>query len=412
MRVNIHPGLAHGYVAAPPSKSMAHRLLICAALSQGTSTVRGIAASEDVLATIDCLRALGATVEYDGETATVCGVDMKNAAPSTPLYCRESGSTLRFLIPLAWLSGHKACLGGAPYLLQRPMGVFETLAKEKGLTFSKTEQWISVKGPLCAGEYVVPGNVSSQFISGLLFALPLLDGDSVIRILPPVESRSYLNLTVAALRTFGVDVIWTDDYTIHTRGNQRYCPRDTFVEGDYSNAAFLDALTLLGGNVTVTGLCEDSLQGDRVYRDFFARLRCERATLSIGDCPDLAPVLFAMAATHHGGVFLGTKRLRMKESDRASAMAEELAKLGVCVRVDEDRVEVDATPIDPPTVSICGHNDHRIVMAMATLLTRVGGKIEGADAVKKSFPDFFDRLRSLGLQIEEEYQEDRKENPL
>ena len=402
MRVNIHPGLARGCVAAPPSKSMAHRILICAAVSEGKSILRGIAASEDVLATMDCLRALGATVDYDGETATVCGVDMKNAAPSTPLYCRESGSTLRFLIPLAWLSGHKACLGGAPYLLQRPMGVFEALATEKGLAFSKSETEILVKGPLCAGEYVIPGNISSQFISGLLFALPLLDGDSVIRILPPVESRSYLNLTVSALRTFGVEVTWTDEYTIHTRGNQRYCPRDILVEGDYSNAAFLDALTLLGGEVTVTGLCEDSLQGDRVYRAYFERLRQERATLSVGDCPDLAPVLFAMAATHHGGVFLGTKRLRMKESDRATAMAEELAKLGVRVRVEEDRVEVDSAPLASPTAPICGHNDHRIVMALAVLLTRVGGRIEGADAVKKSFPDFFDRLRSLGLRIEEE----------
>jgi 3-phosphoshikimate 1-carboxyvinyltransferase len=327
---------------------------------------------------------------------------MQSAAPSTPLYCRESGSTLRFMIPLAWLSGREVRLGGAPYLLQRPMSVFEALAMEKGLVFSGEGQEILVKGPLSAGEYTVAGNVSSQFISGLLFALPLLDGDSVIRILPPVESRSYLNLTVAALRTFGVEVTWTDDHTIQIRGNQRYCPCDTLVEGDYSNAAFLYALSLLGGDVTVRGLCGESLQGDRVYRAYFEALRRERATLSVGDCPDLAPVLFAMAAAHHGGVFLDTKRLRLKESDRASAMAEELSKLGVRVLVEEDRVEVEATRLCAPSEPICSHNDHRIVMSMAVLLTRVGGEIVGAEAVNKSFPDFFDRLRSLGLQIEEE----------
>ena len=401
MQVTVRKGSAKGTVAAPPSKSMAHRLLICAALSEGTSTVCGIAASEDVLATVDCLRALGATVDYDGETATVCGIDARRAVPSAPLYCRESGSTLRFLIPIAWLSGNKTSLGGASYLLSRPMGVFEALAEEKGLVFSKREREILAKGPLGAGEFVLRGDVSSQFISGLLFALPLLDGDSVIRILPPVESRSYLNLTVSALRTFGVEVTWADEYTLAVRGNQRYRACDTSVEGDYSNAAFLDALTLLGGDVTVTGLREDSLQGDRVYRDFFAQLRSERATLSIGDCPDLGPILFAMAAAHHGGVFLGTRRLRIKESDRAAAMAEELEKLGVRVSVGEDSVTVEPAALCAPAQPICGHNDHRIVMSMAVLLSLVGGQIDGAEAVKKSFPDFFDRLRGLGLQIEE-----------
>ncbi|MBR2018814.1 MAG: 3-phosphoshikimate 1-carboxyvinyltransferase [Clostridia bacterium] len=402
MRVIVEQGRAKGSVFAPPSKSMAHRLLICAAFSEGKSTVHGVAPCEDVLATIDCLRALGARVEYAGDTVRVSGIDPRQTVPNAPLACRESGSTLRFLIPIAWLSGHEAKMVGAHYLMQRPMNVYERIAAEKGLLFSKEGQEINVKGRLPAGEYTVPGNISSQFISGLLFALPLADGDSVIRILPPVESRSYLNLTVAALREFGVEVSWIDEYTIRTRGNQRYRSCETTVEGDYSNAAFLDALSLVGGDVEVLGLRRDSLQGDRVYRAFYEQLKQKRSALSIEDCPDLGPILFAMAAAGHGGVFQGTKRLRIKESDRAAAMASELQKLGVSVCVDEDTLTVEPALLHAPTEPIDGHNDHRIVMSMAVLLTLVGGEIEGAEAVKKSFPDFFDRLRDLGLRIREE----------
>ena len=402
MRVIVEEGKAKGIAFAPPSKSMAHRLLICAAFSEGKSRVCGVSPCEDVLATIDCLRALGAEIEYEGSTVNIRGIDPRQTVPNAPLACRESGSTLRFLIPIAWLSGHAAKMIGSPYLFQRPMGVYERIAAEKGLFFSRQEQEIHVKGPLLAGEYTVAGNVSSQFISGLLFALPLADGDSVIRILPPLESRSYLNLTVAALREFGVEVSWTDEYTIRTRGNQRYRPCEITVEGDYSSAAFLDALSLVGGNVKVLGLRQDSLQGDRIYRAYYERLCREKATLSIGDCPDLGPILFAMAAAKHGGVFRDTKRLRIKESDRAAAMASELQKLGVSVRVDEDTVTVEPALLHAPAEPIDGHNDHRIVMSMAVLLTLVGGEIEGAEAVKKSFPDFFDRLRDLGLVIREE----------
>lgn len=402
MQVTLTPKVAHGTVAAPPSKSMAHRLLICAAMSEGKSVIRGISQCADVSATLDCLRALGVDCRQDGDTVTVTGTDLRKAAPTQPLCCRESGSTLRFMIPLAWLSGNTATLHGAPYLMQRPMGIYAELAKEKDLFFSQQGQDITVRGPLPAGEYTVVGNVSSQFISGLLFALPLADGRSVIHIKPPVESRSYLNLTVAALREFGVTVTWSDDCTIEIPGNQRYCAQNTAVEGDYSNAAFLDALGVLGGDVTVTGLREDSLQGDRVYRDYFKKLSREKATLHIGDCPDLGPILFAVAAAKHGGIFQGTKRLRIKESDRAAVMAEELQKFGTRVTVGEDTVEIEPVGFHAPTEITDGHNDHRIVMSMAVLLSLTGGSIRGAEAVSKSFPDFFDRLRDLGLEVREE----------
>lgn len=401
MQVTIHPGVAKGRVEAPPSKSMAHRLLICAGMCQGTSIVHGISGSADVLATLDCLRALGAECIREGNTVTVRGRDMRSASPEGILSCRESGSTLRFMLPIALLSGRNVMLGGAESLMQRPMDVYRTLCREKGMAYLQDGQSVCVRGPLKAGEYSVVGNVSSQFISGLLFALPTVEGDSTIRIAPPIESRSYINLTVDALRTFGVEVVWQDEHTLFVRGGQSYRPTETEVEGDYSNAAFLDALSLFGGEVEVEGLRADSIQGDRVYRRYFDMLSKGTPTVHIGDCPDLGPILFAVAAAKNGGIFNGTRRLRIKESDRAAAMAEELRKLGTAVTVYEDTVVVYPAAFHAPSVPLEGHNDHRIVMSLAVLLTLVGGSIRGAEAVAKSYPEFFKSLSTLGVSLEE-----------
>ena len=399
MTVKIEKGTPRGRVSAPPSKSMGHRLLICAALAEGESRIHGISESADMKATLGCLSALGVDYTIEGDTVTVRGIRMQDAKPQKPLYCNESGSTLRFFIPIAMLSGNNALFTGAESLFRRPMTVYEALAKEKGLFFSKDSQSLAVRGPLTAGEYRVAGNVSSQFISGLLFALPLLKEDSVIRITPPLESRSYIHLTTTALAAFGVQVEWRDDLTLYIRGGQRYTPTDAVVEGDYSGAAFLDALTALGGEVETVGLAPDSLQGDRVYGRFFPMLLRGTPTVHLGACPDLGPSLFAVAAAKNGAVFTGTERLRMKESDRVSAMAAELAKFGVTVTEGEDSVVVYPTDFHAPTELLYGHNDHRIVMALAVLSTLTGGEIEGAEAVAKSFPDFFEKLSSLGIAV-------------
>lgn len=401
MQVTVEKGLASGTVAAPPSKSMAHRLLICAALSEGESVVRGISNSQDMGATLDCLRALGVECTREGDAVRIKGKDVRKAAPKTPLLCRESGSTLRFMIPVALLSGNEVTLHGAPSLMKRPMDIYDTLCREKNMTFSQNGQDITVKGPLPAGDYSVVGNVSSQFISGLLFALPLAEGDSRICITPPVESRSYIDLTLAALRDFGITVEWADDCTLCIPGGQRYRASDVTVEGDYSNAAFLDAFTYLGGDVTVTGLRADSLQGDRVYRKCYESLCQGAPTIHIGDCPDLGPILFAVAAAKQGGTFTGTRRLRIKESDRAAAMAQELKKFGTEVEVGEDTVTVKPVAFHAPAEPLEGHNDHRIVMSMAVLCSLVGGTIRGAEAVQKSFPDFFDRIQTVGVKVRE-----------
>lgn len=399
MNVTIFPSHAEGRVSAPPSKSMAHRLLISAALSNGVSHLSGVSKCEDVLATVDCLRVLGADCQCVGENVTVYGVGLSMPqGKELTLPCRESGSTMRFMLPIALLSGREVTLVGAPSLLRRPMTVYEELCIRHGLYFSQTERGITVKGPLRAGIYELPGNVSSQFVSGMLFALTQCKGTSVLRILPPVESRSYILLTVAALQAFGADVKWTDEYTISINGETEMQARDAAVEGDYSNAAFLEAFNLFGGNVIVEGLDPDSLQGDRVYRDCFEQLKKGNAVISLEDCPDLAPILFAVAAAQKGGRFIHTKRLKIKESDRAETMAQELRKFGVTVQVLSDEVIVDPTAFHAPTDVLCGHNDHRIVMALAVLCTLTGGVIEGAEASRKSFPDFFERIRTIGVE--------------
>ena len=397
MKITVEKGRAVGKIKAPPSKSMAHRMLICAALAKGTSVINGISECDDVLATLDCMKALGVPFTREGDRVTVTGIDMKNALPTSPLYCRESGSTLRFFVPICMLSGRNTMLMASGSLMRRPMSVYEGLAREKGYLYAQDEQSVIVKGPLRAGEYKVAGDISSQFISGLLFALPLIENDSLINITPPVESRPYINLTISALAEFGVSVVWKDEHTLFVKGGQTYRAVETSVEGDYSNAAFLSALTVLGGDVEVEGLRKESIQGDRVYARFFEMLCKGTPTVHIGDCPDLGPILFAVAAAKYGGVFTGTSRLRIKESDRGAAMATELKKFGTAVTVHDDTVVVYPAEFHAPTETLSGHGDHRIVMSLAVLCTLTGGTIEGAEAVAKSYPDFFEALATLGI---------------
>ena len=398
MRALIQPGTARGTVTAPPSKSMAHRLLICAALTEGESVIRGVDRSEDILATADCLTALGASLTWEGSAVRVRGCDPRHSA-SAVLRCRESGSTLRFMIPLCLLSGNPMRLEGSETLLSRPLSVYEDLCRKLGLTLTRGEGSLLVQGRLVPGEYPVPGNISSQFVSGLLFALPLLRENSMIRLTPPVESRPYLDLTLQALTGAGVPAAWTDETVITVPGNAVYRAQDAEVEGDYSNAAFLEALNCAGGDVMVTGLRADSLQGDRVYREFFRRLAAGYAELDLTDCPDLAPVLFAVAALCHGAVFTGIRRLRFKESDRGTVMALEMAKFSIRVQAEENRITVHAGKIRTPAGPLDSHNDHRVAMALSLLCTCAGGEMLGAEAVRKSFPDYWDKLRSVGISV-------------
>ena len=398
MRAVILPGPALGTVSAPPSKSMAHRLLICAALAEGVSLIGNVPSCQDALATLDGLTALGARFAREGSDIRMTGCDPRKAS-SALLFCRDSASTLRFLLPLCLLNGQPMRLRGSEGLMARPMRVYETLFRARGILFEQTGCEIRVAGRLSGGEYEVPGGVSSQFISGLLFALPLLDKESVIRLLPPVESRPYLDMTVETLRLFGVSVRWLDETALFVPGNSAYTARDAAVEGDFTAAAYFDALNLIGGKVCVSGLPENSLQGDRVYSQYFSALKQGFASLDVSDCPDLAPILMAAAAARSGVRLTGTRRLRFKESDRTAAMTGELAQFGVRTEVSDNAITVCPGSLHAPAEPLQSHGDHRVAMALAALCTKTGGEIEGAECVQKSLPDFWDRLVRLGVQV-------------
>lgn len=399
MIVTISPSKAYGRMEAPPSKSMAHRLLICAGCAQGTSVISNVDLSGDIAATLDCLRALGVKAVYENRRVTVQGIDIRTITRPAVLDCAECASTLRFMIPVCLMSGQRFEFAGSDTLLARPLSVYEDICKWQDLTYERHGKRLLTAGKLRAGEYVIPGNISSQFISGLLFVLPLLQGDSVIRLLPPVVSRPYIDMTIQALHQFGILASWKDEYTLRISGGQQYMPQKNLcVEGDYSSAAFFDVFNMLGGNVKIDGLNKDSLQGDRIYRSCFERLQAGYADIDISDCPDLGPVLMVLAAALHGAEFTGTGRLKIKESDRGAAMLQELGRMKVRMELSEDQIRIEPG-FCPPQEMLDGHNDHRIVMALSVLLTQTGGSIRGAQAVAKSLPDFFDRLKELGIKV-------------
>ena len=400
MNARIEISRANGEVTIPPSKSMAHRLLISAALAVGrVSEISNLPECDDVIATRAALSAFGVRFESRDGSLVVHGADLSMASVTDEVFCNESGSTLRFLIPLALLSGKAVTFCGAGKLMERPHKIYADIAKKKGFYYSQKNGKITVKGPLTAGSYTLPGNVSSQFITGLLFALSTLGEDSRIYITENIESRSYIDLTVSAMAEFGVSIVWEDERTLYIKGNQKYEARKISVEGDYSASAFIEALNLFGGNVRTLGLSDTSLQGDRVYRELYPRLANGYTTIDITNCPDLAPILFAIASAKHGAEFVGTKRLKIKESDRATVMAEELSKLGAVVSVYDNRVVIIKSPLRAPITALYGHNDHRIVMALSVLLTVFGGEISDTEAVSKSYPDFFKHLTELGIKI-------------
>ena len=398
MIAEFNPCRLHGTIDAPPSKSIAHRFLISAFISGQKCMFEGVDFSEDILASIDCLGALGADITISGDRVTV---DPSKSTPDEPLVlnCRESGSTLRFLIPLALCLGKTVTFSGSERLLERPLGVYETLCLERGFTFEKDKNSITVCGNLRGGNYKIRGDISSQFITGLIFAFAYLGEESTIEMLPPFESKSYVDLTISALRSFGARVSFVDEHKIEINGAQMHAFSGR-IEGDYSNAAFLDAFNRLGSEIKIENLNPDSLQGDRVYADYFEQIANGTPTLDISDCPDLGPVLFALAALKDGAVFTGTDRLKAKESDRGAAMHEELSKLGGGLVFGDNTITVPKQNLRYSGEMLDGHNDHRIVMALSVILSQIGGSIKGAEAIRKSYPGFFNDIMSLGAKVE------------
>lgn len=413
MLARIQPSRLQGSVTVPPSKSMAHRALLCAGLAAGETRIQGILPSQDMEATCRALTALGASTARQGSLARVQGVAGRPKAPQGPVDCGESGSTLRFLIPAFALASAPARLTGRGRLPQRPLGPYGAIFHGQGLPFAQDETGVSFQGPLAPGDYTLPGDVSSQFISGLLFALPLLPGDSHIRIQPPFESRGYVNMTLQVMDAFGVQAAFLDGLTLRVPGNQRFtAPAAPFlVEGDDSQAAFFLTLDAILGDVSVAGLSPRSIQGDRVMGEILAR--CGHVpgqpprplapfVADLGDCPDLGPILMTLGLFCRGeSRLLNAGRLRLKESDRGTAMAQELSKLGGQASLAGDEIRIRQSKLRPgPALS--SHGDHRIAMALAVaaLGARIPADIQGAEAVEKSYPDFWKDLAAIGARVE------------
>lgn len=400
MKIEIKPSTLCGEIIAPPSKSIAHRFLICGALSRGECRINGVSESEDMKATIGCLSSLGANVQRESDTVTIfCGLDPKK---EVTLDCIESGSTLRFMIPVALASGaEKITFKGSERLIARGVEVYEEVFADKGVRIEKGKNEIVVSGTLESGNYVLRGDVSSQYVTGLMLSLATLNSDSTIEILPPVESRPYIDMTIAVLEKFGVKIEETEKNKFFVKGGQRFASGAYDVEGDWSNGAILLALNSFGSHIEVTGLDENSVQGDKVCVEIFRALEKGNATIDLSDCPDLAPIAFVVAAEKNGAKFTGTERLKIKESDRAAVMAEELAKFGARVDVFDDYVVVHKAELHASSKEIRSHNDHRIAMSLAVLMTKYGGVLDGAEAVKKSFPDFFEVMKRAGAKVYE-----------
>ncbi len=403
MDIQITPRHLSGTVTPPPSKSMAHRLLIAAALGSGISTVRGVAMSQDVEATLRCLTALGGHwQETTPGTLEITGIGGRRSTPGTALPhldCGESGSTLRFFLPIALAVAGGGVFTGQGRLMARPQGPYLDLFREKGIFCEQTDGTLTVRGTLEPGEYHLPGNVSSQFFTGLLFALPLLDGPSTIVPTTAVESWDYILMTLDALTGAGVTAAEP-----HTPGEAfRVCPSayqpfDRTVEADWSQAAFWYAAIALGSQLELTGLNAFSVQGDMAVVPHFLRLtQPGDREIDVSGIPDLLPPLAVMAAVRSGTTrFVNAARLRMKESDRLETTAALLTTLGVSAQAGPDFLTVQGGAITGGTVD--GANDHRIVMAAAIAATASSSPvtIRGAEAVKKSYPDFWEVYQSLG----------------
>ena len=404
MNVTITPGLLSGSITPPPSKSQSHRVLIAAALAEGVSMLKNVALSQDIEATIRCLEALGASFRWEGETLAVTGL-AGQAAPQgeLPLLdCGESGSTLRFLIPIALALRGGGRFTGRGRLMERPQGPYFDLFREKGISFEQKDGVLTVSGRLEPGTFSLPGNVSSQFITGLLYALPLLPGDSEILLTTSLESRGYVDMTLDALERFGVRVEREDCGRFSIPGGQTFQARDLAVEADWSNAAFWYVAIGLGSQLELDGLNAFSSQGDMRIVPYYLKMRGKGPVeLDVSQCPDLVPALAAQAALRGEGLttrLVNAARLRMKESDRLATVTEVLNALGADVEEHDDHLVIRGKDALPGSVTVSGHNDHRIAMMAAVAATGCGAPvtITGAECVRKSYPNFWDDYEALG----------------
>ncbi len=414
----IIPKMLSGTVTVPPSKSVAHRALIAAALSGGECIIDNLALSEDILATLGGIYALGSKYRYNKNTMRAVISPRRTAlkSESGEIDCKESGSTLKLLLPIALSRGGKYKFTGQGRLLQRPIKPYLDMFAKKNILCETKADGIYVSGKLKGGRFELAGNVSSQFISGLLMALPLVEGDSEIVITTPPESRGYIDITLGVLKDFGIEIENRDYKKYLIRGNQSYKARNYTIEGDYSQGAFFLVAGALGCRVELSGLPKETYQGDKAILDIIkgaggiiyekdGKISVKRAETMQGrvidarDIPDLVPILAVLLCFCKGeSKIINAGRLRMKGSDSLSALTQELKRLGADITAGSDSLKIVGKQ------TLCGNtvsawNDHRIAMALAIASCRCEAEqiciLGGEAAVRKSYPDFFEVYNKL-----------------
>lgn len=424
MKIEVLNTKLEGKVKIPPSKSMAHRGIICASLSSGVSVIDNIDYSDDINATIDAMVSLGAVIDKNEDKLTITGAlhkDAKRSAART-VDCNESGSTLRFLVPISLLFDGMTKFIGRGNLGKRPLYTYYNIFKEQGIKYNAVDNKLNlmVKGRIKAGEFVLPGNISSQFITGLLFTLPLLEGDSKIIISTELESKGYIDLTLACMKDFGIDIENRDYREFIIKGGQSYNSRNYRVEGDYSQGAFYLSANALGSKVELLDLREDSLQGDKEAIDILERMgakfefkdsitikdncKLKSTLIDASQCPDIIPVISLVAALSEGRTeIINAGRLRIKECDRLKAVATELNRLGAKVIEKEEGLIIDGVEELEGGIEVWSWKDHRIAMTLAIAATRCKNPIiiKDYDCVAKSYPSFFDDYKMLGGKVNE-----------
>lgn len=425
----VYPAKLNGDIKIPPSKSMAHRAVICASLSGGISRLTNIDYSDDIIATIKAMESLGAVIVKKEDYLEVTGINSKdnkvksNIERERLIDCNESGSTLRFLVPIAALFDGINRFIGRGNLGKRPLDTYYNIFDEQGIKYSYKEGILDLRteGKLKSGEFKVKGNISSQFITGLLFTLPLLDGDSKIIITTEMESKGYIDLTLSAIKDFGVEIINNNYKEFIVKGNQNYKSRDYRVEGDYSQAAFFLCADALGNEITANDLKLDSLQGDKEVIDILERIGVKfesknssligksngqlKATVIDGSqCPDIIPVVTLVASICEGTTeIINAERLRIKECDRLAAVTSELNKLGADIKEKQDGLIINGVKKLKGGAEVWSHKDHRIAMTLAIASTVCEEPIiiKDYECVSKSYPQFWDDYKSLGGKFDE-----------
>lgn len=407
MDMTITPGTLTGPITPPPSKSQAHRLIIAAALAQGESVLSNAAFSQDITATLSCMEQLGAEWEDLGDgRLRIRGIPGIRFGQTPRLDCGESGSTLRFLIPIALAAAGGGVFTGRGRLMSRPQQPYFDIFQEQGIAYRQTGDTLTVTGPLRPGTFRLPGNVSSQFVTGLLYALPLLDGDSTLLLTSPLESRDYVAMTLDVLEKSGIRVEQEDFRQFRIPGGQRFLPGTAAIEADWSQAGFWYAAAFLDHPIQIQGMDPESVQGDRVISRLYWQLaRPGETEIDVSGCPDLVPPLCVMAAVRSGVTHItNAARLRIKESDRLTAVTQTLCAMGAHIRELPEGLDITGIPALAGGVTVDACNDHRIAMMAAIAATRCQAPVtvRGAECVRKSYPNFWQDLEKLGGILEEQ----------